>query len=368
MLLPGQESADLPDDGPGWLRRGSEAYKSGRLQSAAEAFQKAVELNPGDRTGHLYLASTWLDQYVPGSDSAKNLELVTRAEIEFLRVLDIDPENKTAILSLGSLSFQQAEVMPDSPEKARKLESARAWYEKLVRLDPEQKDAYYWLGVIAWSNWYPKWMNARSQCGLKSGEAGPITDSTIRRQLKDQYGSTIENAVFNFEKALEIDPKYEDALGYMNLLVRTRADLRDTKQEYLRDLGTADQWIQKQRENSTRPGLTAAVLKPAGAPEGPLPGALPQFIPIQSVVLVRKVDPSYPPLAREAGIQGTVRVRAFIGKDGHVRSVQLVSGHPLLVPAAKEAVLQWQYMPTLLNGSPVEVVTDFGIIFELPLR
>src|ERR1700730_632154 len=201
ILLPGQESTDLLD-APGWLSRGSQAYKSGQLQLAAEAFQKAVELNPSDRTGHLYLASTWMDQYIPGVDSAKNLEFATRAEIEFLRVLDIDPENKTAILSLGSLSFQQAEVMPDSPEKVRKLESARAWYEKLVRLDPEQKDAYYSLGVIAWSNWYPKWVNARSKCGLKSGEAGPITDSTVRHQLKDQYGSTIENAIFNFEKAL----------------------------------------------------------------------------------------------------------------------------------------------------------------------
>src|SRR5579864_7131436 len=204
ILLPGQESTDLLD-GPGWLNRGVEAYKNGRLQPAAEAFQKAVEMNPGEISAHLYLASIWMGQYVPGVDSAQNLELATRAEAEFARALDIDPENKKAILSLGSLSFQQAEGMANSPEKARKLESARAWYEKLVRLDPEQKEAYYWLGVIAWSNWYPKWTNARSQCGMKSGDAGPISDATIQRQLKDQYGSTLENALFNFEKAVEID-------------------------------------------------------------------------------------------------------------------------------------------------------------------
>ena len=306
-------------------------------------------------------------QYIAGADSAKNRETARRAEDEFLRVLDIDPENKTAILSLGSLSFQQAEGMADSPEKIRKLESARAWYERLVRLDPQQKEAYYWLGVIAWSNWYPKWMNARSQCGMKSGDAGPISDATLQRQLNDQYGSTIENATFNFEKALQIDPNYEDVPGYMNLLVRTRADLRDTKEEYLRDVRSADQWMQKQRENSNRAGLTAAVLTAPGAAEGPILDSAHQFIPINPVVLVRKVDPAYPPLAREAGIQGTVRFRAFIGKDGHVRSVQLTSGHPLLVPAAKEAVLRWEYVPTLLNGSPVDVVTDLGITFVLPV-
>lgn len=82
--------------------------------------------------------------------------------------------------------------------------------------------------------------------------------------------------------------------------------------------------------------------------------------------LVTKVDPVYPPLALSARIQGTVAFTITVGPDGHVQNVQLVRGHPLLVNAAKDAVLQYVYRPTLLNGKPVTVVTDVDIPFKLP--
>jgi TonB family protein len=71
--------------------------------------------------------------------------------------------------------------------------------------------------------------------------------------------------------------------------------------------------------------------------------------------LTHRVEPVYPPLARQANIQGTVVFRIFVGKDGSVQNLKLVSGHPLLVPAAQEAVHQWRYDPVLVNGKPVEV-------------
>ncbi|MGC9971407.1 MAG: energy transducer TonB [Bryobacteraceae bacterium] len=86
---------------------------------------------------------------------------------------------------------------------------------------------------------------------------------------------------------------------------------------------------------------------------------------VQSANLLEKVDPVYPPLAREARIQGTVRFTAIIGRDGHVQNLQLISGHPLLVPAAQEAVRQWVYRPTLLNGRPIEVITSVEVNFVL---
>jgi TonB family protein len=86
---------------------------------------------------------------------------------------------------------------------------------------------------------------------------------------------------------------------------------------------------------------------------------------VQANNLVHKVQPAYPPLARQARIQGTVRFTATIGKDGHIIDLSLVSGHPLLVPAATEAVQQWIYRPTLLNGNPIEVVTVIDINFTL---
>ena len=83
---------------------------------------------------------------------------------------------------------------------------------------------------------------------------------------------------------------------------------------------------------------------------------------VQERRLIRKVEPVHPQKARQARIRGVVRFTVIIAKDGHVSDIQLVSGHPLLVRAAREAVAQWVYRPTLLNGQPVEVVTSVDVI------
>jgi protein TonB len=77
------------------------------------------------------------------------------------------------------------------------------------------------------------------------------------------------------------------------------------------------------------------------------------------------VTPSYPPLARQARVSGTVRFNAKISKEGRIEDLTLISGHPLLVQAATEAVRQWVYKPTLLNGEPVEVLTTIDVNFTL---
>ena len=81
--------------------------------------------------------------------------------------------------------------------------------------------------------------------------------------------------------------------------------------------------------------------------------------------IIRKVQPIYPALARSARIQGTVEFSAVINKDGAIEDLQLIRGHPLLVNAAREAALQWRYRPTLLNGEPVEVITEIVVDFRL---
>jgi protein TonB len=86
---------------------------------------------------------------------------------------------------------------------------------------------------------------------------------------------------------------------------------------------------------------------------------------VQAANLIRKVIPVYPALAKQARIQGTVKFQAIIGKDGTIQNLQLVSGHPLLVASAQQAVSQWVYRPTLLNGEPVEVVTTIDVNFTL---
>jgi TonB family protein len=89
---------------------------------------------------------------------------------------------------------------------------------------------------------------------------------------------------------------------------------------------------------------------------------------VSAGLLERKVQPDYPPEAREAHIQGTVLLRAVISKDGSIEKLTLVSGHPMLAPAAIDAVKQWRYKPYLLMGSPMEVDTEIQVNFTLSYK
>lgn len=101
--------------------------------------------------------------------------------------------------------------------------------------------------------------------------------------------------------------------------------------------------------------------KPPPAPTGPLKvGGQ-----VQAAKLVRQVIPQYPPLARQARISGTVHLVGIIGKNGTIENLEVVSGHPLLVRAAVDAVKQWLYKPTLLNDVPVEVIAPIDVNFTL---
>lgn len=97
--------------------------------------------------------------------------------------------------------------------------------------------------------------------------------------------------------------------------------------------------------------------------------ATPQRVRVSAGVteglLIHKVQPQYPPLARSARIQGTVVLQAVIGKDGTIQNLRAVSGHPMLTPAAIDAVKQWRYKPYFLNGEPVEVDTQITVNFTL---
>jgi protein TonB len=86
---------------------------------------------------------------------------------------------------------------------------------------------------------------------------------------------------------------------------------------------------------------------------------------VSTGLLIKKTQPNYPPLARQARIQGTVVLQAEISKDGSIQNLRLISGHPMLAPAAIEAVKQWKYKPYLLNGEPVEVETQVQVNFTL---
>lgn len=114
-------------------------------------------------------------------------------------------------------------------------------------------------------------------------------------------------------------------------------------------------------------GVIGSVLSstPTVAPKIATPQRVRVSSGVQSGLLVRRVNPTYPPLARQARIQGTVILQALISKEGNITNLQLISGHPMLAPSAIEAVKQWKYRPYLLNGEPVEVETQIQVNFTL---
>lgn len=108
-----------------------------------------------------------------------------------------------------------------------------------------------------------------------------------------------------------------------------------------------------------------AVPTAAPKPPPPAPAAIRVGGGVQSAKLIFGPKPAYPPLARTTRTQGTVKIQALIGRDGMIRNLQVVSGPPLLIAAAIEAVKQWRYQPTLLNAYPVEVITEIDVNFTL---
>jgi protein TonB len=144
-------------------------------------------------------------------------------------------------------------------------------------------------------------------------------------------------------------------------------DIKIIKEEAEPDMGGAGGVIGGVAGGSMG-GVIGGVIGGAGggpAPPKPAASRIRQGGSVQAALLVNKVQPVYPPLARQTRIAGTVRLHAIISKSGSVDSLEVLSGHPLLVRAAMDAVQQWKYKPTLLNGEPVEVDTTIDVIFSL---
>ena len=173
-----------------------------------------MELDPGFKTARLYLATAYLSQYIPGAESPENVRLAEKAEQEYQRVLELDPENELAIASIASLDFNM-----------KKLDEARDWNKKLIAINPQSKEAYYTLGVIAWTQWLAPDRDARNKLGMQPEDPGPLTLDSLRLELKARFIANLDEGIASIEKALEIDKEYDDAMAYMNLLVRYRADL-----------------------------------------------------------------------------------------------------------------------------------------------
>ncbi len=216
------------------LNKGVQSYKNAQYPQAVEHFKTAVDLDPGFPTARLYLATAYMMQYIPGADSPDNLQMAKAAHDQFQKVLEQDPKNSVAIASIASLYFNQ-----------KKLDDAKQWYEKLIAVDPNNKEAYYTLGVIAWTKTFQPRMEARAKMGMKPEDPGPLKDKKVRDDLQAKNTPVVDEGIKNLEKALQIDPEYDDAMAYMNLLYREKADLEDSGDAYKKDTEQADNWMQK---------------------------------------------------------------------------------------------------------------------------
>ncbi|MFN3322074.1 MAG: tetratricopeptide repeat protein [Bryobacteraceae bacterium] len=230
------------------LNKGVQAYKNAKYSEAIEHFKTAIELDPTFPTARLYLATAYMQQYIPGADSPENNQHARAAHEHFLKVLEQDSQNTVALASLASLHYSQAQGIPDMDQKLAKLDEAKQWYEKLAAVDPENKEAFYSLGVITWAKWYPALMGARAKLGMKPEDPGPIKDKKVREELSEKYAVMIEDGIKSLDRALQIDPEYDDAMAYLNLLIRERADLAESVEDYKKDIETADNWVQKALE------------------------------------------------------------------------------------------------------------------------
>jgi tetratricopeptide (TPR) repeat protein len=230
------------------LNKGVAAYKATKYDEASRKFTEAVEFDPTFSVARLYLATSYMSQWIPGADSPENRMMAKKAEDEFMKVLSENPKEKLAIESIASMRYNSANALPVLEDKLKKMDEAKEWYGKLVEVDPANSKAHYSMGVIAWSKWYPNYKQAREKAGMKQEDPGPIKDKKLRDQLKTDHAALVEEGIGHLSKAIEIDKEYDDAMAYLNLLIRERADLAEDKAGYDKDIATADGWVQKALE------------------------------------------------------------------------------------------------------------------------
>lgn len=227
------------------LNKGVQAFRNAKYTEAVERFKTAVELDPTFQTARLYLAMAYFQQYIPGAESPENIQMVRAAKEQFNKVLETDPNNTVALASIAQLNYNETQGISDLDAKFKKLDEARDWYTRLTKADPKYKEAFYSLGVITWGKWYPILGKARAEMGMKPEDPGPLKNKKVRDELRAKYWDMINDGINNLNHALEIDPRYDEAMAYLNLLYRERADLADTPEEHKNDITQADAWLQK---------------------------------------------------------------------------------------------------------------------------
>lgn len=217
------------------LNKGVQAYKNAKYEQAIDHFQQSVALDPTLINARLYLATAFAQQYIPGADTPDNNKYAEQAIEQYKIVLQNNPKNINSIKGIAYLYLQM-----------KKFDLAKEFYKKASEVDPNDPEPYYSVAVIDWTQTYQPRQEARAKLGMKPEESLPTKDKKECAEIKEKNTANVQEGIDNLNKALLLRPDYDDAMAYMNLMYRERADIQcDDKDAHAADLKTADEWVDK---------------------------------------------------------------------------------------------------------------------------
>ncbi len=218
------------------LNKGVQSYKNAKYEEAIEHFKNSVELDPSLVTARLYLATAYAQQYIPGADSPDNNRFAEQAIEVFKQVLAQNPPKEQQIHSLKGIASLYFGM--------KKFDQAREYYQKVADMDPNDPESYYSLAVIDWMQAYQPDQTIRAGLGMKPTD--DLKDKKACAELKEKNTQKVEDGIQNLQKALQLRPDYDDAMAYLNLLYRQRAEYEcDNLDARKADLKAADDWVDK---------------------------------------------------------------------------------------------------------------------------
>ena len=215
------------------LNKGVQSYKNAKYEEAIDHFQQAVALDPTLLNARLYLATAFAQQYIPGADAPDNNKMAEQAIDQYKEVLSRDAKNVNSVKGIAYLYLQM-----------KKFNDAKEYYRKATELDQNDPEPYYSVAVIDWTETYQPRMEERAKLGLKPEE--PLKDKKVCAALKEKNSANVQDGIDNLTKALQLRPDYDDAMAYMNLMYRERADIQcEDPGARAADLKAADEWVDK---------------------------------------------------------------------------------------------------------------------------
>jgi len=230
------------------LNKGVTAFKNSQYDAAVEDFKQAKELDPTLLNARLYLATAYASQYIPGAPSEQNRNIGKQAVQEFKDILKDNPDNLNAIDGVGSILFQMA----GTPYEPKLFEESKTYHQKHIQLKPEDPEPYYWIGVIDWTLAFRANGEIRKDYNEKNirkqvKDTDPLPAS-IRTDYVSKYGSLIDEGITDLQKAIQLRPDYDDAMAYLNLLYRRKADTVESASERADYQKQADDLVDKVKE------------------------------------------------------------------------------------------------------------------------